>query len=136
MLILLLWAGLTAVSLVSAAEGSHSKCPNGPYLYYADVMAVMNGETLIVNIDLGLGVTLTDKQVRIIGINAPEMVGKKADAGQRAYSFLRDKLNIPDKLIPPGSCQPVPQVPTKGALLRGQRAPDRATLPPRRCEPL
>ena len=42
------------------------------YEYRCDVLKVIDGDTVDVDIDLGFGVVLKDERVRIIGIDTPE----------------------------------------------------------------
>ena len=42
------------------------------YEYKCDVLKVIDGDTVDVDIDLGFGVVLKDERVRIIGIDTPE----------------------------------------------------------------
>ena len=51
-----------------------SNTPASLYTYRAKITKVHDGDTLTVDIDLGFGVMLTSQQVRLKGINAPELV--------------------------------------------------------------
>lgn len=43
-----------------------------PYEYHANVTNVIDGDTIVVNIDLGFSVVLSDQSVRLLGIDTPE----------------------------------------------------------------
>lgn len=58
------------------------------YEYKAIVTDVYDGDTITVDIDLGLGVWLRGQKVRLKGINAPEVRGDTARDGQRVRSVL------------------------------------------------
>ena len=63
------------------------KRPNDPsYLYKAKIIDVVDGDTLILEIDLGFEV-FKKQRVRLTQINAPEM---KTVAGKKSYQYLRD----------------------------------------------
>ena len=56
------------------------------YLYKAKIIDVIDGDTILLNIDLGFNV-LKQQRVRLAQIDAPEI---KSPKGQKAYSYLRD----------------------------------------------
>lgn len=58
------------------------------YTYKAAVVRVVDGDTIIVDIDLGFGVWLRDQSVRLAKINAPEIRGSTKDAGVAAKDYL------------------------------------------------
>lgn len=57
------------------------------YSYNARILAVVDGDTVDADIDLGLYVH-TVARLRLLGINAPEIHGPEHDAGQRAKARL------------------------------------------------
>jgi micrococcal nuclease len=61
----------------------------------ADVLRVVDGDTLEVNLDLGWHITLKTK-VRLAGVNCPEM---NTEAGRAARDFVAD-LIFNDRVIP------------------------------------
>jgi len=67
------------------------------YIYDAYVTAVYDGDTITVDIDLGLDIFLQNQKIRLFGIDAPEVRGKDKDAGIYARDWLRS--NILDKHI-------------------------------------
>lgn len=61
-----------------------------PHLYHykASVVSIYDGDTVTVDVDLGLGVWLRGQKVRLHGINAPEVRGETREAGIAARNFL------------------------------------------------
>lgn len=47
--------------------------PSGPYLYRAEMLSNYDGDTIRCDIDLGMKSWLKDKQVRLFGIDTPEI---------------------------------------------------------------
>lgn len=43
-----------------------------PYEYHADVVRVIDGDTVVLDIDLGFDVKLSNQSVRLLGVDAPE----------------------------------------------------------------
>lgn len=63
------------------------KRPTDPsYLYKAKIIDVVDGDTLILHIDLGFEV-IKKQRVRLTQINAPEI---KTAAGKKSHQYLRD----------------------------------------------
>lgn len=58
------------------------------YIYKAKILEVIDGDTLMVNLDLGFQVW-KEQRIRLANINSKESYLKE---GQDAYTFLRDKL--------------------------------------------
>jgi len=62
------------------------------YHYNAHVTAVYDGDTITVDIDLGLGVWLKKQKIRLYGINTPELRGGTPETkakGREARDWLR-----------------------------------------------
>lgn len=59
------------------------------YVYNATIVAVYDGDTVRANIDLGFSIHTHSVQLRLQGINAPEMRGDSAAAGLLARDALR-----------------------------------------------
>jgi len=68
---------------------------NPTYLYQAQILEVIDGDTLLLNIDLGFQVN-KEQRVRLANIDCKEIHSEK---GQDAYHFLRDKLGNIDKVM-------------------------------------
>ena len=65
------------------------------HLYAATVTRIVDGDTLIVDIDLGFDVW-TKRRIRLRGIDCAE---KKTDAGQVATAFAAKKLPIGSRIV-------------------------------------
>jgi micrococcal nuclease len=58
------------------------------YYYRAKVVGVYDGDTITVDIDLGLHAWIRDEKVRLARINAPEVRGAERGKGLAARDFL------------------------------------------------
>lgn len=58
------------------------------YEYKAMVKEVYDGDTVTVDIDLGLNTWLRDQKLRLLGVNAPELKGDSRTEGMKARDFL------------------------------------------------
>lgn len=58
------------------------------YWYRGRVVRVIDGDTVVLDIDLGCGVVLEGEHVRLAGIDAPEKVGAEKQLGLEARDFL------------------------------------------------
>ena len=59
------------------------------YTYKATVIEVTDGDTVVVDIDLGFGVWLRKQSIRLAKINAPELKGVTLKAAQESKEFLK-----------------------------------------------
>lgn len=62
------------------------------YEYKAIVRSVYDGDSCRVDLDLGFGVHIYNEQIRLSGINAPEVRGGERPAGILSRDWLRDKI--------------------------------------------
>ncbi|NOX37951.1 MAG: nuclease [Calditrichaeota bacterium] len=62
------------------------------YHYRATVVSVYDGDTLRVDIDLGLNTWIRNEKVRLARIDAPEIRGKERARGLAARDFLRQMV--------------------------------------------
>jgi micrococcal nuclease len=58
------------------------------YIYRASLVKVVDGDTIIVMLDLGCH-TYIKKRIRLLGLNAPEL---KTDEGQASKTWLTEHL--------------------------------------------
>jgi micrococcal nuclease len=65
------------------------------YQYRATLERVIDGDTLVVHLDLGLRMTAT-VPLRLLGVNSPEM---KTDAGKAARAWALDWLGRTAELL-------------------------------------
>jgi len=66
------------------------------YTYDATVKGIHDGDTINVDIDLGLDVGLANQKLRWYGINAPEL---NTPEGKKALAFLGQFLKVGDKIM-------------------------------------
>ena len=66
-----------ALSIVQGAEPS--KAPEPQYVYHAEAVRVVDGGTLVMNIDLGFHVWLHDETLRLKDITAPDLKGAQKE---------------------------------------------------------
>lgn len=86
---------VVVVSENSSKSSAKIKRPTDPsYLYKAKVINVVDGDTLILNIDLGFKV-IKEQRVRLTQIDAPEM---KSEAGKKSHRYLRDVCAVIDEV--------------------------------------
>ena len=62
------------------------------YEYRAFVRKVYDGDTITVDIDLGFDVVLMAQKIRLVRINAPEVLGDQREAGLKSRDALREKI--------------------------------------------
>ncbi len=62
------------------------------YFYKATIVSVYDGDTITVNIDLGLQIWAYKEKLRLYGINAPEVRGSQRPEGLKSRDFLRSLL--------------------------------------------
>tara|TARA_Y100000310_G_scaffold336739_1_gene422129 strand:- start:39111 stop:39503 length:393 start_codon:yes stop_codon:yes gene_type:complete len=70
-----------------------------PYVYRAICVSVYDGDTITVDVDLGLGVWVHGQKLRLYGINAPEMRGAERELGREARDFLRSMLPVGKSMV-------------------------------------
>lgn len=61
------------------------------YQYHGELVKVLDGDTIRTRLQLGLTVAVT-VDLRLLGINAPEVVGEQRAAGLAAAHWLTDLL--------------------------------------------
>jgi micrococcal nuclease len=59
------------------------------YQYAAQCRKVIDGDTLIVDIQIGFGILLQAQKIRLAQINAPEV---DTQAGKQSYEYLRSLI--------------------------------------------
>jgi micrococcal nuclease len=60
--------------------------PEQRWLYRAQVLRVIDGDTLVITLDLGFNLSAS-AHLRLLGVNAPELHGATAGAGLQAKRF-------------------------------------------------
>ncbi len=62
------------------------------YHYRAYVSDVYDGDSITVDIDLGLGLWMTNQKIRLSNINAPEVRGEEREEGLKSKKWLEEKI--------------------------------------------
>ncbi len=62
------------------------------YHYKAVVVSVYDGDTIHVDIDLGLYTWRMNEKIRLARINAPELRGAEKEQGRAARDYLRSRI--------------------------------------------
>ena len=70
-----------------------------PYCYYAVVRSIYDGDTMRLDIDMGLSNWVINEPCRLSRIDTPELRGKDREAGLKARDWLRDRLPIGSKVL-------------------------------------
>ena len=71
------------------------------YRYKVNIVKVVDGDTVDIDIDLGFGVWMKDERVRVMGIDTPE--SRTSDKVEKVFGLAaKDRLK---ELIPEGSIQ-------------------------------
>jgi micrococcal nuclease len=65
------------------------------YHYKAKIVKVHDGDTIIVDLDLGMYTTRKDIRIRFYGIQAPEIRGPEKVKGYAARDHLKMLLSVP-----------------------------------------
>lgn len=66
-----------------------------PYTFYADLVRVIDGDTIVVNIDLGFGIWRMDEHVRLAFIDTPEVRTRDLEEkarGLEAKAFVEESF--------------------------------------------
>jgi micrococcal nuclease len=61
----------------------------GLYTYRAEIMRVIDGDTIVADIDLGFNIWLRDEHLRLHGIDTPEV---STDEGKFIAAAVRERL--------------------------------------------
>lgn len=67
-----------------------------PFTYKASVVRVIDGDTLVLDIDVGFGFLHKNVTCRVLGINTPEMKGAEKELGKQVKQEV-------EKILPIGS---------------------------------
>jgi len=65
---------------------------NNKYTYTAYVIDVYDGDSIAVDIDLGFGMIMINKKIRLYDINAPEIRGDQRERGLLSKEWLSSKI--------------------------------------------
>lgn len=88
--------GVAVATMLMCAQAQAQGRP-GPtepaYLYRAQVVRIVDGDTIDVDIDLGFYVWIKSQRIRLLGINSPEPKGSTKYAGLAATTCLRELID-------------------------------------------
>ena len=62
------------------------------YHYKAVVVGVYDGDSITVDIDLGMGIWFRGQKIRLAYINTPEVRGNEREEGLKSRDWLRNKI--------------------------------------------
>jgi micrococcal nuclease len=62
------------------------------FVYRAFISTVIDGDTVVADVDLGFGVILKDQRFRLIGIDAPEKRGLSRKEGLQSMQAMKDLI--------------------------------------------
>jgi len=62
------------------------------YRYRAEVIDVYDGDTVTVDVDLGLCIWVRRQKIRLYGIDAPELRGEDRGIGIKVRDWLRNRI--------------------------------------------
>jgi micrococcal nuclease len=57
-----------------------------PYEYHATVTSVVDGDTIVIDIDLGFDVVLSNQSVRLVGVDTPE--SRTSDKVEKVFGLV------------------------------------------------
>ena len=57
-----------------------------PFEYHADVVEVVDGDTVVIDIDLGFDIKLTNQKVRLLGVDTPE--SRTSDKIEKVFGLV------------------------------------------------
>lgn len=69
------------------------------YFYKARVIRIYDGDTIFLDIDLGLSTFVKSEKIRLARINAPELRGPEKEKGKEARDFLKDLMSRKNILL-------------------------------------
>lgn len=69
------------------------------YIYRAKVKRITDGDTIVVDIDLGFETIINNVKLRLYGINTPETKGATRVAGLQAKEFVERQLPVGTSVI-------------------------------------
>lgn len=76
-------------SIAGAAWAEHPAPDCGIYTYRAEIVRVIDGDTIVANVDLGFRTWLHDEHLRLYGIDTPEL---SSDEGKQVAAALRARI--------------------------------------------
>lgn len=88
----ILFALLLTMLSLSVSHAATPGAPEPQYVYRAELVQVIDGNTVLLNIDLGFKVWLHDEKLRLDGVTAPDLKGDQKAEAQKWKTALEDLL--------------------------------------------
>lgn len=88
----LMLAGLLILAHPSTTAHAQDIPTEPAYLYRANVVRVIDGDTVDVDIDLGFYVWIRKQRIRLVGIDVPEVTGDARREGLAATAHLKSLI--------------------------------------------
>jgi len=88
-----------ALLALAIAQNVYAQPNCGLYDYRAEIVRVIDGDTVVADIDLGFNTWRKDEHLRLRGIDAPEIRGEERPEGLIAAEALRGRLAGRDLII-------------------------------------
>jgi micrococcal nuclease len=85
-------ASALSFSIQAAEVGERIPKKADRYVYMANIVRVIDGDTVVADIDLGFHTWRRDERLRLARINAPEPRGDTKEAGLAATEWLKNKV--------------------------------------------
>ena len=63
-------------------------------VYQAEIVRVIDGDTVAMNIDLGFRIVLHDEPLRLWGVDTPEVRGEEAESGLAVRDMVQEWLPV------------------------------------------
>lgn len=83
-----------AFLMLGALPSTAEQGPTEPaFLYRAEVVNVVDGDTIDVDIDLGFYTWIKNQRIRLVGIDAPEPRGETREKGKESGTYLRKLID-------------------------------------------
>lgn len=80
------------LALVTDIQSANAGPTCGLYQYKATIVRVIDGDTVVADIDLGFHTWRRDEHLRVARIDAPEMKGASREEGQRSRAALISRI--------------------------------------------
>lgn len=69
------------------------------YKYEAHVLSIYDGDSMTVNVRLGMFQVAEKQKLRLYGINTPEVRGPTAEEGKKVRDYVRDLIPVGSEIV-------------------------------------